>query len=85
MASRSSGSGAEEKRFRRGTIVRVAMKNFLTYDEVVIHPGPGLNIVMGPNGSGKSTILCAIALALGGTIRESDSGCKIHACRIRTD
>ena len=29
-------------------------------------PGSRLNLVIGPNGSGKSSIVCAIALGLGG-------------------
>ncbi|KAK4704081.1 structural maintenance of chromosomes protein 5, partial [Phenoliferia sp. Uapishka_3] len=48
-----------------GSIVRIAMKDFLTYDSVEFTPGPYLNMVLGPNGTGKSTIACAIALGLG--------------------
>ena len=36
-----------ERGFRCGSIVRVAMKNFLTYDDAVAHPGPQLNVVLG--------------------------------------
>ncbi|CAG8637919.1 11308_t:CDS:10 [Funneliformis caledonium] len=48
-----------------GSIVRVNLKNFVTYDSVEFYPGPNLNMIIGPNGTGKSTIVCAIALGLG--------------------
>ena len=52
--------------YRDGSIVRVAMHNFLTYDSAEFRPGPQLNMVVGPNGSGKSTLVCAICIGLGG-------------------
>lgn len=52
--------------FRAGSIRRVRLENFLTYDSVEFFPGPRLNVVVGPNGTGKSTILCALCLGLGG-------------------
>ena len=48
-----------------GSVVRIRMKNFLTYDHCEVFPGPRLNVVIGPNGTGKSTIVCAMALGLG--------------------
>ncbi|KAE8270048.1 hypothetical protein A4X09_0g2291 [Tilletia walkeri] len=48
-----------------GSIVRVKLQNFVTYDAVEFRPGPYLNMIIGPNGTGKSTIVCAIALGLG--------------------
>lgn len=45
--------------------MRVACKNFVTYDAVEFFPGPYLNMIIGPNGTGKSTVVCAIALGLG--------------------
>lgn len=48
-----------------GSIVRVAVENFVTYDRTEFRPGPHLNMIIGPNGTGKSTIVCAIALGLG--------------------
>jgi chromosome segregation ATPase len=50
-----------------GSIVRVRLKNFVTYDAVEFSPGPHLNMIVGPNGTGKSTIVCAVALGLGWT------------------
>jgi len=48
-----------------GSVVRVKLQNFVTYDAVEFRPGPYLNMIIGPNGTGKSTIVCAIALGLG--------------------
>jgi hypothetical protein len=48
-----------------GSIVRVKLDNFVTYDSVEFFPGPSLNMVIGPNGTGKSTLVCAICLGLG--------------------
>ncbi|KAK0530042.1 Structural maintenance of chromosomes protein 5 [Tilletia horrida] len=48
-----------------GSIVRVKLLRFVTYDAVEFRPGPYLNMIIGPNGTGKSTIVCAIALGLG--------------------
>ncbi|THH15953.1 hypothetical protein EW146_g4614 [Bondarzewia mesenterica] len=47
-----------------GSIVRVKLENFVTYDHVEFCPGPHLNMIIGPNGTGKSSIACAIALGL---------------------
>ncbi|KZP00289.1 P-loop containing nucleoside triphosphate hydrolase protein [Calocera viscosa TUFC12733] len=48
-----------------GSIVRVALENFMTYDSTEFRPGPYLNMVLGPNGTGKSSIASAIAIGLG--------------------
>ncbi|ORY07918.1 structural maintenance of chromosomes protein-like protein 5 [Clohesyomyces aquaticus] len=48
-----------------GSLVRVKLKNFVTYTAVEFHPGPSLNMIIGPNGTGKSTLVCAICLGLG--------------------
>jgi energy-coupling factor transporter ATP-binding protein EcfA2 len=53
--------------YNTGAIVRVRVKNFLTYDECEVFPGPKLNVVIGPNGSGKSTLTHAICLACCGS------------------
>ncbi|KAL1923202.1 uncharacterized protein VTP21DRAFT_9578 [Calcarisporiella thermophila] len=51
--------------FVNGSIVRVSLVNFVTYDKCEFRPGPHMNMIIGPNGSGKSSIVCAIALGLG--------------------
>ena len=53
--------------YKAGSIVRVRMVNFLTYDECEVFPGPRLNIILGPNGTGKSTVTHAIYLACNGS------------------
>jgi chromosome segregation ATPase len=55
----------EEDEFQPGSIVRVKLKNFVTYTAAEFHLGPSLNMIIGPNGTGKSTLVCAICLGLG--------------------
>ncbi|KAJ7821120.1 hypothetical protein B0H14DRAFT_2832211 [Mycena olivaceomarginata] len=50
--------------FIPGSIVRIQLHNFVTYDFVEFRPGPYLNMILGPNGTGKSSIACAICLGL---------------------
>ncbi|KAF8520766.1 hypothetical protein BU17DRAFT_88654 [Hysterangium stoloniferum] len=50
-----------------GSVVRVQLKNFVTYDFVEFRPGPNLNMIFGPNGTGKSSIACALCIGLNGT------------------
>lgn len=54
------------QRHQPGSIVRVALSNFVTYTRAEFQCGPNLNMVIGPNGTGKSTLVCAICLGLGG-------------------
>ncbi|KAG8218951.1 hypothetical protein J3R82DRAFT_4662 [Butyriboletus roseoflavus] len=42
--------------FIPGSIVRIQLQNFVTYDWVEFRPGPYLNMILGPNGTGKSSI-----------------------------
>ncbi|KAK4198430.1 putative structural maintenance of chromosomes protein [Triangularia verruculosa] len=51
--------------FQPGAIVRVKLRNFVTYSEAEFFLGPNLNMVIGPNGTGKSSLVCAICLGLG--------------------
>ena len=56
----------QKGKFTVGSVIRVSMKNFLTFDECEVFPGPRLNVVLGPNGTGKSSVTHAICLACGG-------------------
>lgn len=49
-----------------GNITEIELHNFMTFNQLKCKPGPRLNLVIGPNGSGKSSLVCAIALGLGG-------------------
>jgi len=52
-------------RYPAGSVLRVSLKNFVTYTSAEFFPGPNMNLVIGPNGTGKSTLVCAICLGLG--------------------
>ncbi|XP_055908199.1 structural maintenance of chromosomes protein 5 [Eupeodes corollae] len=52
-----------------GKIKSIYVKNFVTYDECVMHPTEYLNIIIGPNGTGKSTLVAAIVLGMGGSAK----------------
>ncbi|XP_057458150.1 structural maintenance of chromosomes protein 5-like [Lotus japonicus] len=55
-----------EDDYMPGNILEIELSNFMTFDYLKCKPGPRLNLVIGPNGSGKSSLVCAIALGLGG-------------------
>ncbi|KAL4989417.1 P-loop containing nucleoside triphosphate hydrolase protein [Aspergillus falconensis] len=72
--------------YKPGAIVRIKVKDFVTYTAAEFFPGPKLNMVIGPNGTGKSTLVCAICLGLGwGPVhlgRAKDVGEFVkHGCR----
>lgn len=52
--------------FKMGSIVKIKLKNFITYKITEFNLSPSLNMIIGPNGSGKSTLVCAICLGLAG-------------------
>ncbi|KAL2198707.1 hypothetical protein P885DRAFT_33038 [Corynascus similis CBS 632.67] len=58
-------AGPANSEFQPGAIVRVKVRNFVTYEEAEFFLGPNLNMVIGPNGTGKSSLVCAICLGLG--------------------
>ncbi|EME49224.1 hypothetical protein DOTSEDRAFT_84658 [Dothistroma septosporum NZE10] len=61
--------GYDQQQHKPGSIVRVTLRDFVTYTNAEFHPGPNLNMVIGPNGTGKSTLVCAICIGLGwGTV-----------------
>eukprot|EP01080_Neovahlkampfia_damariscottae_P003347 gene3347-5894_t len=53
-------------KYQDGSIVKMTVHNFMTYDDCCFEPGPGLNLVLGPNGTGKSSIVSAICVGLAG-------------------
>ena len=54
------------EQYQPGSIVKVSLRNFMTYQQVELVPGPDLNVLIGPNGTGKSSFVCAICLGLNG-------------------
>ncbi|XP_061985542.1 structural maintenance of chromosomes protein 5 isoform X3 [Populus nigra] len=64
--SKRAKTSRGEDDYMPGNIIEIELRNFMTYDCLVCKPGSRLNLVIGPNGSGKSSIVCAIALGLGG-------------------
>eukprot|EP00117_Sycon_ciliatum_P034082 scpid19614/ scgid4000/ Structural maintenance of chromosomes protein 5; Protein expressed in male leptotene and zygotene spermatocytes 453 len=55
-----------ESKFVDGSILKLKVRDFLTYSECVYDFGPGLNVLLGPNGTGKSSVVCALCLGLAG-------------------
>jgi len=51
-----------------GSVVKIGLKNFMTYKNEIIYPGPNFNVTVGPNGSGKSSIVTALSICLGGDL-----------------
>lgn len=63
--ARDVPGGHGQQEHKPGSIVRVTLRDFVTYTNAEFHPGPNLNMVIGPNGTGKSTLVCAICIGLG--------------------
>ncbi|KAF9183789.1 Structural maintenance of chromosomes protein 5 [Haplosporangium sp. Z 767] len=59
------GVAQDKSEYQHGSIIKVSMRSFVTYESCSFTPGPNLNMIIGPNGTGKSTIVCALALGLG--------------------
>jgi hypothetical protein len=62
-------------RYVTGSITRIKLIDFMTYDFVEFNPGPHLNMILGPNGTGKSTIAAGIAIGLGFKPEVSPTSC----------
>ncbi|XP_076596098.1 structural maintenance of chromosomes protein 5 [Chaetodon auriga] len=77
LTGRQPVGPGEEGVFVEGSILRLTMTNFLTYDYAVLHPGPNLNMIIGANGTGKSSIVCAICLGLAGKTAILGRGDKV--------
>ncbi|CCH40538.1 Structural maintenance of chromosomes protein [Wickerhamomyces ciferrii] len=60
--------GAEDlDKFAPGSIIKVKVKNFVTYALTQFTLSPSLNMIIGPNGTGKSTFVCAVCIGLAGS------------------
>lgn len=53
--------------FATGSVIRIKVKNFVTYSTAEFVLSPSLNMIIGPNGTGKSTFVCALCLGLAGS------------------
>ncbi|XP_026129075.1 structural maintenance of chromosomes protein 5-like [Carassius auratus] len=76
-AAPSSSTNGQAGGFVEGSILRITMRNFLTYDHSEVFPGPKLNMIVGANGTGKSSIVCAICLGLAGKTSVLGRGDKV--------
>ncbi|TPX38085.1 hypothetical protein SmJEL517_g00129 [Synchytrium microbalum] len=70
--SKNATRVAHDDGYADGSILRIKMKNFLTYNQAEFFPGPHLNMIIGPNGTGKSSVVAAIVTALGGRLKLLD-------------
>lgn len=85
MAARESPSKRQRtvhsKPYVKGAIYSIKLHNFMSYrDAEITDPGPYLNCIIGPNGTGKSSIVCAICVGLGGSLKVTERGDKIGTC-----
>ncbi|XP_067289832.1 structural maintenance of chromosomes protein 5 isoform X2 [Pseudorasbora parva] len=76
-ATPSTSTNGDAGGFVEGSILRITMRNFLTYDHSEVFPGPKLNMIVGANGTGKSSIVCAICLGLAGKTAVLGRGDKV--------
>uniref|UniRef100_A0A672LGU0 Structural maintenance of chromosomes protein 5 n=1 Tax=Sinocyclocheilus grahami TaxID=75366 RepID=A0A672LGU0_SINGR len=76
-AAPSCSTNGQAGGFVEGSILRITMRNFLTYDHSEVFPGPKLNMIVGANGTGKSSIVCAICLGLAGKTAVLGRGDKV--------
>lgn len=57
--------GRKKAKGHRSIITNIRMKNFLSFADHELRPGPKLNLILGVNGAGKSTVNNAICIGLG--------------------
>lgn len=69
--------------FQPGSITRVKLTQFLTFESAEVFCGPSMNMVIGPNGTGKSSLVCAICIGLGYSTGNLDRA-KDFSAYIRT-
>lgn len=54
--------------------MRIRLRNFMTYTDAELSPGPNLNMILGPNGTGKSAVVCSIIVGLAGEVSLTGRG-----------
>uniref|UniRef100_A0A673L876 Structural maintenance of chromosomes protein 5 n=1 Tax=Sinocyclocheilus rhinocerous TaxID=307959 RepID=A0A673L876_9TELE len=84
-AAPSCSTNGQAGGFVEGSILRITMRNFLTYDHSEVFPGPKLNMIVGANGTGKSSIVCAICLGLAGKTAVLGRGDKASHSHLITE
>ncbi|KAG2448839.1 hypothetical protein HYH02_006190 [Chlamydomonas schloesseri] len=68
--SHAPAGAARPDAFAKGAVKLVRMHDFMTYNgTVTVRPGARLNLVLGPNGTGKSSLVCALCIGLGGSLK----------------
>lgn len=76
QSSQQNGS----KEFIDGSIIRIKLFNFVTYDQVELFPEPGLNLIVGPNGTGlaqRSFVRCPLKLPVLFAVRYYLAGLEV--------
>lgn len=67
LAKRTKLCAAQQySQYPPGSLIRIRMENFVTYELAEFNLSPSLNMIIGPNGSGKSSFVCAVCLGLAG-------------------
>jgi chromosome segregation ATPase len=51
--------------FSPGMIYQLRLRDFMSFDRIVLNMIPGVHLILGPNGSGKSSFIAAIGLVFG--------------------
>lgn len=65
MATSPKSSSSSSPAARIPVLERIHIKNFAVARDVVVEPGPGLNVFTGETGAGKSLVVDALAFAFG--------------------
>eukprot|EP00923_Selenidium_pygospionis_P050285 GHVN01086821.1.p2 GENE.GHVN01086821.1~~GHVN01086821.1.p2 ORF type:complete len:1042 (-),score=113.96 GHVN01086821.1:3336-6461(-) len=65
--------------FQNGSIIKICLSRFMTYQSCEFVFGPHMNMIAGPNGNGKSAVVCALVLCLGGAHSIIGRGKDLHS------
>ncbi|XP_044253818.1 structural maintenance of chromosomes protein 6 [Tribolium madens] len=77
--SKKKRSNANDPQRRAGTIIRMALKNFMCHSLLEVDLNENVTIIIGRNGSGKSAILTALVVGLGGRASLTNRGNSIKS------